>query len=311
MSTSWLSRLLSGFRRWLLNQPLFTSTILPRMPRWLRWALRSAYVAPLDLLDRLGGKRDPLVPPHALRFTGQAGDDFVEISQPLVDALTAAAGLTESSKVLDIGSGIGALAIPLTRVLSAEGSYDGLDPVRSGIDWCASRITPRFPNFRFTHADVANAEYNPRGKIDPAEYVLPYADDSFDVVVLYSVFTHMGEAEMEHYVAEIARVLRPGGKVLASYLLINEETRESTEAGRGMYRYEYHDGNHWQLTESMKVPELNIAYDEPYVQNLYAACGLVLEHGVYYGQWSGLPARSEEGQPVLDIYQDAVIATKR
>jgi SAM-dependent methyltransferase len=40
---------------------------------------------------------------------------------------------------------------------------------------------------------------------------LPYADASMDVVSAYSVFTHLSEAAHRHWLAEIARVLRPGG----------------------------------------------------------------------------------------------------
>ncbi len=40
---------------------------------------------------------------------------------------------------------------------------------------------------------------------------LPYADASMDMVMSYSVFTHLPEAPHRHWVAEIARVLRPGG----------------------------------------------------------------------------------------------------
>ena len=40
---------------WLLQQRFFTSTLLPAMPRQLRWALRRAYFAPVDLMERFFG----------------------------------------------------------------------------------------------------------------------------------------------------------------------------------------------------------------------------------------------------------------
>lgn len=40
---------------------------------------------------------------------------------------------------------------------------------------------------------------------------LPYADGSMDLVSAYSVFTHLSERAHRHWLAEIARVLRPGG----------------------------------------------------------------------------------------------------
>ena len=56
----------------------------------------------------------------------------------------------------------------LTQFLDAPGSYEGLDIVDVGIDWCQRTITPRFPRFRFHLADVFN-------RIRPYGFVLLYA----------------------------------------------------------------------------------------------------------------------------------------
>ena len=301
---------MGALREWLLANPFFTSKVLPKMPRRLRWGLRTLYFAPLDLIERSQG-RDPMVPPHTARFTGSAGADFLESGQELADAVKTATGLKPHANVLDIGSGVGRLAVPLTRFLEPPGSYDGIDVVKSGVDWCAARITPRFPHFRFTLADVSNGEYNPDGKLSASEYTLPYPDGAFDVVVLYSVFTHMRKADMARYVAEIARVLKPRGCCFATYALINSETLASMESGNAIYHYKHHVDDQWILGESMQVAELNIAYDEPYVRELFARYGLNIENGIHYGEWSGLGARSESGEPLLTgLGQDVVVGTK-
>lgn len=64
--------------------------------------------------------------------------------------------------MLDVGSGIGRMARPLTKFLTS-GSYVGIDIVPRGIEWCQRHITSRYPNFTFQHADVYNKEYNPTG----------------------------------------------------------------------------------------------------------------------------------------------------
>jgi SAM-dependent methyltransferase len=145
---------------WLLRQRFFTSKVLPAMPRRLRWALRQAYFAPVDLIERFRGGHNAMVPPYGQRFTGYSGTDFVESGQGLVDVLANKADLTAGSNVLDIGSGIGRLAIPLTRLITSPGSYDGLDIVKRGVRWCTINITPIHPHFRFTHADVFNEAYS-------------------------------------------------------------------------------------------------------------------------------------------------------
>jgi SAM-dependent methyltransferase len=294
---------LFALRRWLLDQPWFTSTLLPAIPRPLRWRLRKAYLLPADLIDAVTGRRNPMVPPRSKMFVGSV-DDFESSGQLLVDRLTRVAGLHAGSHVLDIGCGIGRLAVALTGRLGPEGRYDGLDIVPSGIEWCRTRITPRYPNFRFTLADVHNGEYNPDGRVDPAAYRLPYADGSFDLVVLTSVFTHMLPDESEHYLEEIARVLKPGGRCFATYSLLNDESRRLMAGGAADTRFDHAMGP--CAVVDAKVPELAVGYDEGYVRDACERAGLAPED-VLYGSWSGrAPTDQESG-----LSQDVVLTTRR
>jgi hypothetical protein len=158
---------------WLLRQQFFTSKVLPAMPRRLRWALRCAYFAPVDLIERFRRGHNAMVPSYRQRFTGYSGDDFVKSGQGLVNVLANTADLTACSNVLDIGSGVGRLAIPLTQLITSPGSYDGLEIVERGVRWCRTNITPMYPHFRFTHANVFNAEYNPGGTVKPQSMNCP------------------------------------------------------------------------------------------------------------------------------------------
>jgi len=45
---------------------------------------------------------------------------------------------------------------------------------------------------------------------------LPYPDGTFDVVYAYSVFTHLPEPMQDHWLAEIARITKPGGLFIAT-----------------------------------------------------------------------------------------------
>ena len=239
------------------------------MPRQLRWGLRRVYFAPVDLIERFRGEHSSMVPPYADRFTGYTGPDYLKSGQSLAGVLTGYAGLQADSAMLDIGSGIGRLAVPLTKLITPPGSYDGLEIVDRGVRWCSTKITPGYPHFRFTHANIFNAEYNPGGTVKAAEYVLPYDDASFDVVCLFSVFTHMLTADVERYVAEISRVLRPAGRLVATFLIINDETTQSMQGGNGIYNFTYHEGPQWLFEEGMSAPELAVGYEEKYVRDLY------------------------------------------
>jgi SAM-dependent methyltransferase len=206
--------------------------------------------------------------------------------------------------VLDIGCGMGRLAVALTSYLNAIGSYEGFDIVPRGIKWCNDNIASRYPSFHFTLADVYNKEYHPTGRLEPSEYRFPYADETFDLAVLASVFTHMLPGDTEHYIAEISRVLTKGGRCYASYSLINAESRRAMESGHSSLRFQRYAGPSWVV--DVKVPELAVGYDEPYVRDLYERHGLSGQCSVYYGSWSGRPFTGEQS----GFSQDIVVATK-
>jgi SAM-dependent methyltransferase len=280
----WVAGVLYAVRSYLLDQPFFTSTVLPAIPRPVRWALRKAYLFPADLVEASTGRRGAMVPPPSKMFVGSV-DDFESSGELLVRRLIEVAGLTPESCVLDIGCGIGRLAVALTSKLEGKGRYEGLDIVPSGIEWCTENITSRYPNFRFMLADVANGEYNPSGRTSPTEYRLPYPDATFDLVVLTSVFTHMLTAEHEHYLDEIVRVLKPDGRCFATYLLLNQESRRLMEAGASDTRFKHVIGP--CAVVDAKVPELSVGYDENYVREAYEQRGLSTENALYYGTWAG------------------------
>jgi SAM-dependent methyltransferase len=134
---------------------------------------------------------------------------------------------------------------------------------------------------------------------------LPFPDATFDLVVLTSVFTHMLAPEKEHYVDEIARVLKPGGRCFATYLLLNAESRRLMEQGSSDTRLRHTIGPCAVVDE--KVPELEVGYDEDYVRATYEQRGLSTEGGIYYGSWSGRqPSARTNG-----LSQDLVLSVRR
>jgi SAM-dependent methyltransferase len=129
-------------------------------------------------------------------------------------------GLTAASRVLDIGCGPGRLPLGLIAELGAVRRYEGVDVDRHAIAWCRRWITPEHDVFRFTHLDVRNERYNAGGEIRLDErFRFDFDDGGFDVIYLYSVFTHMVAAEIGIYLAELRRLLAPRGRVfLTAYI---------------------------------------------------------------------------------------------
>lgn len=245
-----------------------------------------------------------LIPPVEMLHDGSSSqDEFVLLGENFCrDILVPRAHLLPSANVLDIGCGNGAVALALTNYLVAPGSYDGIDVNARTIEWLTDRYRDH-ANFRFTHANVQNKAYNPGGRIDGTGYRLPFPDQSFDLILLKSVFTHMVPADMQSYLSEISRVMRPGARSVITYFLLNAESMAFVRRGEDVHklRFTYQDDPLCRIADP-NVPESVVAHDEERIREFYAASGCTLLE-ITYGNWCG---RSS-----LTGLQDVVIATKQ
>jgi SAM-dependent methyltransferase len=266
-----------------------------RNPNWLRDPR-------CRIADRLGlllGQRDMLTPPAALfddpdRMDGSHGvRDFVMVGENTVEWLISE-GLQPTHRVLEVGCGIGRMAIPLMRHLDGRGSYAGLEIDQDKVRYCVATVGSVASHFQFRHADVFSKYYNPSGATRGRDYAFPYDDNFFDFVFLTSVFTHMLPEDMEHYVSEISRVMAPGAICISSFWL----TR--SRLGPPYHRYS-------EVSEiyDLEEPEHGVVYVEEYVRECLDHRGLRIRR-----VWRG--SRFGESDPGHNrsSQQDIVIATK-
>src|SRR5919197_667302 len=158
---------------------------------------------------RLRTSQDSAAPKPKYRPPALPGADSPDVGESYLRWFVELGSLSPDEAVLEPGCGRGRMARPLSRYLSATGSYDGFDVVPKAIEWCEQNIASKHPNFHFRHVDILNRAYNPEGRLDPEEFEFPYPAEAFDFVLLTSVFTHMLPPEVRHYLREIRRVLRP------------------------------------------------------------------------------------------------------
>jgi SAM-dependent methyltransferase len=228
------------------------------------------------------------------------GGSYKKVGAEFLGYLVELCDLQPGDAVLDVGCGPGRIAVPLTGHLSPEGRYAGFDISKKAVAWCKENISRSHPNFDFKVADVQNGMYNRKGRYKPSEFRFPYPDASFDVVFLASVFTHMLPADVRHYLDEIVRVLKPGGRCLSTYFLLNEESSALIGARKGKFNFK-HERQGYRVTSAL-WPELAIAYPEPFVRDLHGKRGLELREPLRYGSWCG---RTD-----YLSFQDVVIAVK-
>jgi len=235
----------------------------------------------------------PVPPPDLSICFG--GGDYAQSAQMLLDFFTRHAGLQPHERVLDVGCGAGRAAWGLAGYLSPLGSYSGFDTFPAGVDWCRENLAPVLPNFEFRTVEGFSGVYNPDASVAADSFRFPYADASFDLVVLVSVFTHMLPADVANYLAEIARVLAPGGRMFATFYLMNDAVRELLARGGSNPDFTRRYGGFWVADPASK--EDAVAYEEHFVRAMLELAGLSVTRLVP-GRWCGR-GECENGQDML------------
>ena len=135
-----------------------------------------------------------------------------------------------------------------------------------------ARSPSAFRAFVFVHADVQNSIYNPDGRIPSEQFRFPCADESVDLVLLESVFTHLLPPAVEHYTKECARVLLPGGHVLVSHHLMDEAAQRAVADGTTVFKFRERLG--LATTLDPDEPLAGLAYEPEFAERVLEDNGL-------------------------------------
>jgi FkbM family methyltransferase len=129
------------------------------------------------------------------------------------------ARIAPGETVLDVGCGTGTLAIAAAR-RAGQGVVHGVDPSPELVARARKKARRAGVEVAFT---VASGEE------------LPLADASFDVVLSTLVFHHLSHDALRASVAQIRRVLKPGGRLLAVDIGGPQDNRRTMHGPRGVH----------------------------------------------------------------------------
>lgn len=242
------------------------------------------------------------IPVHLITLTGAGPDTLDLIGGAHIRNYQRQMGLFPEMAFLDIGCGIGRDAFQLLDYLAPAGRYIGIDVTRDSIAWCQRNIAVRDPRFEFHHVDARNELYNPFGRYATAECRLPVADASIDRIALASVFTHLLEDEVLHYMREIRRVLKPDGRAHATFFLYSREAIEAaahqgTTSWKAAFGIPVSPGVYANDPHYLRGA---VAYTDATMRRLMREAGLTTDRPYVKGAWSGLHgADAEEGQDAV------------
>lgn len=252
---------------------------------------------------------DLIPPPALMREEGIAIlEEWFRWGEEWSNLLRAHGALTSSSDVLEIGCGLGRIAFAI-RYLLRNGRYTGFEIVRRKVEFLARTFHRAHPHFDFRWADVHNSYYNPEGRLLPTQYAFPVADASQDIVYAASVFTHMLPENAAHYFTEAARVLRPGGRCVFSFFLLERYRAGAVRPfnfGSPAFAFDLTLpawGNEFAYVNADN-PEQMTAFTTPLIERLAAASELEIAN-VVPGLWSGTEAAAAPTQDLVILTRPA------
>ena len=152
--------------------------------------------------------------------------------------------------------------------------------------WCQENSTRRHANFRFDHLNIQSKFYNPQGARSASEVTLPVADGSVDRIILQSVFTHMFEPDVTHFLREFRRALRRDGRVFASFFVLGEESVRLALTTPDVLTFRHSYGRGCRINEPDN-PEAAVGYVPKTLDRMVRRSGFAFDQPLHVGSWCG------------------------
>lgn len=250
-----------------------------------------------------GSAKRPPLPPQHLRLMNDDDERFLEVAAQLA-RLVYRLGLEDDHELLDVGCSVGRLAIGLLTATDYKGRYVGFDITPKQVRWARRHLGRDYENLNFRLVDVRNDRYNPGGTIEPEDFRFPVRANGFHMACLFSIFTHFYREDIERYLHELARVLRPGGTVVATWFLYDDSTLEAARTTSGYPMTFRHD--EYTIYNDETDPLRAIAFHEDEVRRMVDRAGLEITT-IEHGTWNG--GSGPEFQDVVVLRKPVVVPT--
>ena len=184
----------------------------------------------------------------------------------------------------DVGCGWGRLAYTLLFHNFSQ-HYVGVDIVKRRIDFLRETITPVHPNFEFYHIDVRSGRYNKYGKEGAEGFSAKslLGNARAHTITAISVFTHMYEDDIRHYLKEIWSVMTPESRFVFTAFIMDKKAEAAIREGKCRWTMKYAIGESCRY-EDPQDPLFAIAYKDSLIQKAVNDAGLKAKYEL--GTWS-------------------------
>ncbi len=169
--------------------------------------------------------------PDRLRRGNRKTDEreSVDSGRDLIAYMTKVLGkeTLADSRILDVGCGTKFTQAFIDYDIPV-GEYVGLDVYRDMIEYLDRAVTD--DRFSYRHMDIHNAMYNPQGQKLTTQTQLPLQKSHFDIISLFSVFTHIEPEDYHNMLCVLRPHIKASGKIIFSVFI-----EELTGNGYGLY----------------------------------------------------------------------------
>jgi SAM-dependent methyltransferase len=221
--------------------------------------------------------------------------DPEEIGTMLFKFVAKCVHLNTDMRILDLGCGLGRSSIPFVDYLSGGGGHlVGVDVIERMVSFCRDVIGSRYSNASFHSCAVPesyliNQQRNNPPDLLPVKEILVH-QEPFDLINAFSVFTHLLPDEMDAYFSLFERILKPDGRMVLTFLFLDEWTRPKIRDRA--------------LPTSPSNPRAAVAIALDDVLAMAKAHGFQPEQ-IHLGSWRAMP--SETFQDVLILQREQSI----
>lgn len=141
--------------------------------------------------------------------------------------------------ILDVGCGSRFTLAIINRQIPVQ-SYTGIEINKQIVDFFKQEVEPEDGRFHYAHWNVHNDMYNPEGVPMTQFAELPVSGD-FDLIWLFSVFTHLNPDDALALLKLMRRKIRPQGRLFFTTHTRDEiETFEDKIEDKPLLRAFYH-----------------------------------------------------------------------
>jgi cyclopropane-fatty-acyl-phospholipid synthase len=208
----------------------------------------------------------------------EAGDEALEEAQAAkLDLVCRKLELEPGMRLLDIGCGWGSLAIHAAR------EYD--------LDVLGITLSPA--QVELGRERVAAAGLADRVTLRVLDY-REIGEDSFDAISSIGMVEHVGESQIDAYAAHVARVLRPGGRVLNHGIAhVPAQSKGTHIGGPFSDRYVFPDA------EVLNLSRMQLAFERAGLESLHIE-NLHLDYAETLRHWAArLDEHHEEAERLV------------